>query len=107
MAMTSPRLPRSTGRPFALLQTEGAPIARLAENRRQLDPVMREAVAAARLGNAARTLDALGGKVSESKDSALSGAKAWLALPPEERNRIAILTSGHTPRTQVLDHVRK
>jgi hypothetical protein len=68
---------------------------------------MREAVAAARLGNTGRALDALGGRVAESRDPALSGAKAWLALPPEERSRTAILTSGHALRTQVLDHVRK
>ena len=95
------------GRPFAMLQIEGAPIARLAENRRQLDPQMREAVAAARLGRTGRALDALGGRVSESRDPALSGAKAWLALSPEERSRTAILTSGHALRNQVLDHVRK
>jgi conjugative relaxase-like TrwC/TraI family protein len=95
------------GRPFAMLQVEGAPIARLSENRRQLDPQMREAVAAARLGRTGRALDALGSRVTESRDPALAGAKAWLALPPEERSRTAILTSGHALRTQVLDHVRK
>ncbi len=95
------------GRPFALLQAEGAPLARLSENRRQLDPQMREAVAAARLGKTERALDALGNRVAESRDPALSGAKAWLALPPEDRSRTAILTSGHALRAQVLDLVRK
>ena len=94
------------GRPFALLQEQGAPAAHLSENRRQRDPAMREAVAAARLGNIQRALDVLGGKVSESVSPAQSGAAAWLALSPEERARTAIFTSGHALRTEVLDRVR-
>ena len=94
------------GRPFALLQEQGAPAAHLSENRRQRDPAMREAVAAARLGNVQRALDALGEKVTESVSPAQSGAAAWLALTPEDRARTAIFTSGHALRTDVLDRIR-
>ncbi len=94
------------GRPFALLQQEGAPSVRLSENRRQLDPVMRDAVAAARIGNAERSLTLLGDKVQESPNPAKSGADAWLSLSPEDRSRTAIFTSGHVLRTEVLDRVR-
>ena len=94
------------GRPFALLQEQGAPAALLSENRRQRDPAMREAVAAARLGNIQRALDVLGGKVTESASPAQSGAAAWLALMPEDCARTAIFTSGHALRTEVLDRVR-
>ena len=94
------------GRPFALLQEQGAPAALLSENRRQCDPAMREAVAAARLGNIQRALDVLGDKVSESARPAQSGAAAWLALSPEDRARTAIFTSGHALRAEVLDQVR-
>ncbi|NJS14193.1 MAG: relaxase domain-containing protein [Sphingopyxis sp.] len=94
------------GRPFALLQEEGAPSVRLSENRRQLDPIVREAVAAAKTGNAARALDLLGNKVTETPNPAKSGADAWLALSQEERARTAIFTSGHALRTEVLDQVR-
>ncbi len=94
------------GRPFALLQEQGAPAAHLSENRRQRDPAMREAVAAARLGNILRALDMLGGMVKESASPAQSGAAAWLALTPEDRARTAIFTSGHALRTEVLDRVR-
>ena len=94
------------GRPFALLQEQGAPAAHLSENRRQRDPAMREAVAAARLGNIQRAFDVLGGMVKEAASPAQSGAAAWLALSPEDRARTAIFTSGHALRTEVLDRVR-
>ena len=94
------------GRPFALLQEQGAPATHLSENRRQRDPAMREAVAAARLGNIQRALDVLGDKVRESPSPAQSGAAAWLALTSEERARTAIFTSGHALRTEVLYRVR-
>ena len=94
------------GRPFALLQEQGAPAAHLSENRRQRDPAMREAVAAARLGNIQRALDVLGDNVRESPSPAQSGAAAWLALTPEDRAHTAIFTSGHALRTEVLDRVR-
>ena len=94
------------GRPFALLREQGAPAAHLSENRRQRDPAMREAVAAARLGNVQRALDVLGDKVRESASPAQSGAAAWLALTPEDRARTAIFTSGHALRTEVLGRVR-
>lgn len=94
------------GRPFALLQQEGVPSARLAENRRQRDPLLREAVAAARRGEVKQALDKLGDKVRESASPAQAGAAAWLALSPEDRARTAIFTSGHALRTEVLDRVR-
>ena len=94
------------GRPFALLQEQGAPATHLSENRRQRDPAMREAVAAARLGNIQRALDVLGDNVRESPSPAQSGAAAWLALTPEDRAHTAIFTSGHALRTEVLDRVR-
>ncbi len=94
------------GRPFALLQQEGAPSVRLSENRRQLDPLMREAVAAAKIGNAERSLTLLGDKVRESPNPAKSGADAWLALSPDDRARTAIFTSGHALRIDVLGQVR-
>ena len=67
---------------------------------------MREAVAAARLGNIQRALDVLGDKVRETTSPAQSGAAAWLALTSEDRARTAIFTSGHALRTEVLDRVR-
>ena len=94
------------GRPFALLQEQGAPAAHLSENRRQRDPAMREAVAAARQGNIQRAFDVLGGMVKESASPAQSGAAAWLQLSPKDRARTAIFTSGHALRTEVLDRVR-
>lgn len=94
------------GRPFALLQQEGAPSVRLSENRRQLDPLMREAVAAAKIGNAELSLNLLGDRVRESPNPAKSGADAWLSLSPDDRARTAIFTSGHALRIDVLDRVR-
>ena len=79
---------------------------RLSENRRQLDPLMREAVAAAKIGNAERSLTLLGDKVRESPNPAKSGADAWLALSPDDRARTAIFTSGHALRIDVLGQVR-
>lgn len=94
------------GRPFALLQQEGFPTSTLSENRRQHDPVMRDAVAAAKHGNIRAALDILGDKVHEADHPANAAAQAWLALPEADRARTAIFTSGHKLRAVVLDKVR-
>jgi conjugative relaxase-like TrwC/TraI family protein len=94
------------GRPFALMQEYGAPTETLSENRRQINPALREAVACARAGDIAGTFAALGNRIIEHRDPAAAAARVYLALLPEERERTAVLTSGHVLREMVLDHVR-
>jgi conjugative relaxase-like TrwC/TraI family protein len=94
------------GRPFALLQQEGFPTSRLSDNRRQHDPIMRDAVAAAKHGNIRAALDLLGSKVHESDNPADAAARAWLNLSEPDRAHTAIFTSGHKLRADVLDKVR-
>lgn len=98
--------PVEAGRPFALLQRQRAPTELLSENRRQRDPDLRDAVAALKDGDVRGALDHLGQRVHESNDPAETAAQQWLALPENEREQTALLTSGHKLREQLLDHVR-
>lgn len=98
--------PVEAGRPFALLQDHGAPSARLSENRRQLDPDLREAVALAKEGRASDALNVLGERVHEGASPAQAAAQAWRSLSPEERERTALFTSGHRLRHELLSELR-
>jgi len=82
------------------------PTETLTENRRQLDPALREAVEHARKGDLGKTFDVLGERVIERADPAAAAAALYLSLSPHERDRTALLTSGHVLREAVLDHVR-
>lgn len=94
------------GRPFALLQEAGMPTVRLAENRRQQTDTLREAASLAREGRVGDTVALLGDRVCESADPAAAAVAQYLGLPPGERERTALLTSGHVLREAVLDAVR-
>ena len=94
------------GRPLALLQQEGAPTERLAENRRQQTPELRAAVEHARAGDISAVFEVLGNRVREDRSPAHAAARHYLSLDPPERERTAVLTSGHVLREQVLDAVR-
>lgn len=98
--------PVTAGRAFALMQEHGAPTEKLVENRRQLDPDLREAVEYARAGDIGKTFEALGERVVEAANPALAAAELYLSLSPEERDKTSLLTSGHVLREAVLDHVR-
>jgi conjugative relaxase-like TrwC/TraI family protein len=98
--------PVEAGRPFALLQRQKAPTEILTENRRQRDPELRDAVSALKSGDVRGALDHLGERVKESPHPAAAAAQAWLALPENERDQTALLTSGHGLRQQLLDQVR-
>lgn len=94
------------GRPLALLQDRGLPIERLSENRRQQTDQLREAAMLARQGDISGVFAALGDKVIESENPALTAARQYLALTPQERGGVSILTSGHVLREEVLEYVR-
>lgn len=96
----------AAGRPLALLQQEGAPTERLAENRRQQTPELRAAVAYAREGNIGAVFAVLGDRVCEDRSPARAAARHYLSLTPAERERTAVLTSGHVLREQVLAAIR-
>lgn len=98
--------PVAAGRAFALMQEHGAPTEKLVENRRQLDPDLREAVEHARAGNIGKTFEALGKRVVEAANPAQAAAELYLSLSPEERDKTSLLTSGHVLREAVLDQVR-
>ncbi len=98
--------PVQAGRAFSLMQQHGVPTETLTENRRQLDPALREAVEHARKGDLGKTFDVLGERVIERADPAAAAAALYLSLSPHERDRTALLTSGHVLREAVLDHVR-
>ena len=51
-------------------------------------------------------MDRLGEKVRESADPSWAAVADYLALPAEERDRTALLTSGHVLREKVLEAVR-
>ena len=99
--------PVRAGRAFSLMQQHGVPTATLTENRRQLDSALREAVEHARKGDLGRTFDALGQRIVERADPAATAADLFLSLSSHERDRTALLTSGHVLREAVLDHVRE
>lgn len=98
--------PVAAGRAFALMQEHGAPTEKLVENRRQLDPDLREAVEHARAGDIGKTFEALGERVVEAASPAQVAAELYLSLSPEERDKTSLLTSGHVLREAVLDQVR-
>lgn len=94
------------GRPFALLQEAGAPTVRLTENRRQQTDVLRDAAALAGEGRVGAAFQRLGDKVQESPHPVGAAVVEYLGLSPEERDRTALLTSGHVLREAVLETVR-
>ncbi|MDK8188319.1 MULTISPECIES: MobF family relaxase [Sphingomonas] len=94
------------GRPFALLQEAGAPTVRLTENRRQKTDVLRDAASLAREGRVVAAFERLADKVQESAHPAGAAVVEYLKLLPEERDRTALLTSGHVLREAVLETVR-
>ncbi|GAA3722831.1 MobF family relaxase [Sphingomonas cynarae] len=94
------------GRPFALLQGAGMPTARLSENRRQQTDTLREAAMLARQGRVGDAFALLGDRVRENTDPAAAAVAHYLAVAPDERDRIALLTSGHALREAVLGAVR-
>jgi len=96
----------AAGRPFALLQEASMPTVRLAENRRQQNDTLREAASLAREGRISDTVALLGERVCESADPAAAAVAQYLGLPPGERDRTALLTSGHVLREAVLGAVR-
>lgn len=98
--------PVAAGRAFALMQEHGAPSEKLVENRRQLDPDLREAVEHARAGDIGKTFEALGERVVEAANPAQAAAELYLSLSPDERDKTSLLTSGHVLREAVLDQVR-
>lgn len=95
------------GRAFALLQEQGAPTERLSENRRQQTDQLREAAALARAGDIDGVFAVLDDRIIESDDPARAAARQFLSLEPAQRDRTAILTSGHVLREAVLGHVRE
>ncbi len=94
------------GRPFALLQEAGMPTVRLAENRRQQTDTLREAAMLAREGRVGDAFALLGERVQESAHPATAAVAEYLALPAGQRERTALLTSGHMLRETVLEAVR-
>lgn len=94
------------GRPFALLQDAGLPTVRLSENRRQQTDVLREAAMLSREGRVGDAFALLADRVCENTDPVVAAVTHYLELLPEDRERTALLTSGHTLREAVLDAVR-
>jgi len=90
------------GKPFALLQRAGIARAEMATNLRARDPVVREAQAAAQVGDVRKALRYLKAHTVEAKgDGALVAAETWLALDKETRARTSIYASGRAIRSAV------
>ncbi|MDE0418892.1 MAG: AAA family ATPase [bacterium] len=99
----------SAGQPFALMQKAGLATATMDEVLRQKDPDLKEAVAHAREGEAGEAMTRLANRVIEHTREDLGGeaARAWLALPPEERNSCAVLAPTHAVRREINETIRE
>lgn len=90
------------GKPFSVIQQAGAPTAHMSQNLRARGEAVREAAAAAQIGNVDRAMTALVPFTVEAPGrGADEAADRWLALTPQERDRTAIYASGRRLRTEV------
>ncbi|MDD9991296.1 MAG: relaxase domain-containing protein, partial [Rhodospirillales bacterium] len=99
----------NAGQPFALMQKAGMATAMMDEVLRQKDPELKEAVAHAREGEAGEAMTRLANRVIEHarEDLGAEAARAWLALPPEERDSCAVLAPTHAIRREINAAIRE
>ena len=99
----------SAGQPFALMQKGGMATAVMDEVLRQKDPDLKQAVARAREGEAGEAMTRLANRVIEHarEDLGAEAARAWLALPPEERDSCAVLAPTHAVRREINAAIRE
>ena len=90
------------GKPFSVMQQAGAPTAHMPTNLRARGEAVREAAAAAQIGNVGRAMEALAEHIVEAPGRGAEEAAArWLALSPEDRAQTAIYASGRRLRSAV------
>ena len=90
------------GKPFSVMQQAGAPTAHMSTNLRARGEAVREAAAAAQIGNVGRAMEALAEHIVEAPGRGAEEAAArWLALSPEDRAQTAIYASGRRLRSAV------
>ncbi|MDE0417110.1 MAG: relaxase domain-containing protein [bacterium] len=99
----------NAGQPFALMQRAGMATATMDEVLRQKDPDLKQAVAHAREGEAGAAMTRLANRVIEHarEDLGVEAARAWLALPPEERDSCAVLAPTHAVRREINAAIRE
>ncbi len=88
------------GKPFYQLQQKLQPDY-LVDNRRQQDPVMRDAVALLGSGYVREAFDLLADKTVETPSPARDAAEKWLSLDTKDQASTAIFTAGHKQRLAV------
>ena len=94
--------PIEAGKSFSLIQADYPALARLDTSLRQRTEHMKEASGLARAGRFRESYALLGDKVVEAgKDHLEVAAKTWLDLPPEDRERTAIYSSGRDARASL------
>jgi conjugative relaxase-like TrwC/TraI family protein len=86
------------GKSFAIAQAGGAATSHMDENLRQRTDEMRTIAALTNCGRASEALDVLGSAVISTNDRIGEASARWLALPPAERDRTMVLTSGRETR---------
>jgi conjugative relaxase-like TrwC/TraI family protein len=90
------------GKPFSIMQQAGAPTAHMSQNLRARSEAMKEAAAAAQIGNVERALTALKPFTVEAPgQGAVEAAERWLALGPADRASTAIYAAGRRLRSEV------
>ena len=96
------------GKPFSVMQQAGAPTAHMPTNLRARGEAIREAAAAAQIGNVDRALAALDEHIVEAPARGVAeAAERWLALAPEMRAQTAIYAAGRRLRTDVNQAVQQ
>ncbi|MGO4395889.1 MobF family relaxase [Variovorax sp. M-6] len=97
------------GKPFAQLQQEGMPTARIHEIQRQKDPELKKAVEHAAEGRSSLSLSHLA-HVEEVKDATLRRhaiASDYLSLAPEDRRGTLIVAGTNEARRDLIEMVRE
>lgn len=94
------------GKSFEVLQKAGTRTAIMDTNLRQQTDQLRAVASLAGKGHSGLALKVLGDKVTAHDDPSSAAAKAWLALPGEERARTSLLASGRAARSNMNEIVQ-
>jgi len=95
-------LPVEHGNTFAMIQAAGPEMAVLSTSQRQKTDDMKGVAEASRNRDIASAFDILGDRIVEGGREFLQvAAQRWLALPPEERARTDVYTSGRAAKASL------
>ncbi|AMK20430.1 MULTISPECIES: MobF family relaxase [Sphingobium] len=95
------------GKAFAMIQAGGGTMARMDQNIRQRNTLLRTVASLANAGKAGVAMRILRDNVIESDSPAEDAADRWLGLSAEERERTAVFASGREARAAINERIQE